>query len=85
MRLPFDALRGTDGLFSNQLETERRAIDLPINVKLLPEDHQAQLFLKSQIAVWQELCHRDNISQVISFSVSPPTLPGSDPAQYQGF
>lgn len=41
MRLLFDALRGTDDLFSNQLEMERRAIDLPINVKLLPEDHQA--------------------------------------------
>ena len=46
-----DAQRGPDDLFSNQLETERRAIDLAINVKLLPEDHRAKLFLKSQIAI----------------------------------
>lgn len=37
----FDALKGADDLFSNQLEMERRVIDLPVNVTLLPEDHQA--------------------------------------------
>lgn len=40
MCLLFDALRGTDDLFSYQLEMESRVIDLPVNVKLLPEDHQ---------------------------------------------
>lgn len=38
--LLFDAPRGTDDLFSYQLEMERRVIDLPVNAKLLPEDHQ---------------------------------------------
>lgn len=37
--LVFDALKGADDLFSNQLEMERRVIDLLVNVKLLPEDH----------------------------------------------
>lgn len=37
----FDALKGADDLFSNQLERERRVTDLPVNVRLLPEDHQA--------------------------------------------
>lgn len=40
MCLLFDALSGTDDLFSYQLEMERRVIDLLVNAKLLPEDHQ---------------------------------------------
>lgn len=39
MSLLLDALSATDDLFSNQLESERGAIDLSINVKLLPGDH----------------------------------------------
>lgn len=51
--LVFDTLEGADDLFSNQLETERRVIDLHVNVRLLPEDHQGSLCLKSQVIVWQ--------------------------------
>lgn len=40
------ALKGADDLLSNRLETERGVIDLPVNVRLLPEDHQAAPCLK---------------------------------------
>lgn len=81
MCLAFRALKGADDLLSNRLETERRVIDLPVNVRLLPEDHQAAPCLKRPNYHLARAPRREIIShRLFPSSVSPTyTFLSSDP------
>lgn len=66
----FDAPRASNALLSNQLETEHRVIDLPINVKLLPEDHQSPtVFKKLNCILVRKLPH-----EIMSKRLNPEIL-----------